>query len=276
MSKLNLVNPLNPNQIIKTEDISNSVNNAVDNNINTNVVQNNEMNQTNMVQNNFNNQVFQPNTIENNSVDNQSTNNIDSTNNQQQIDNNDSNKKKLNIILIIVAVVVVLGLIIGYFLFVRLNNSNNDVPKEPNNSENINEGTNNEESNKLSINNIVESFNKNVAIFPLESGSTVKAEVDGESIKVSVIYPDSVLYFYFSINNRDLSSTILKEDALAFKTTAYIISSISDYYGNDFNATYNYINNNKDSLSNIKTIAVTELDKLYIISLNIDNPVVAQ
>ena len=68
----------------------------------------------------------------------------------------------------------------------------------------------------------------------------------------------------------------MKEDDLSFKTTAYIISSISSYYGNDFNAAYNYVINNKDSLASIQSISIVELDKLIIISFDITKPVIIQ
>jgi len=253
MSKLNLVNPLNPNQIIKTEDINDQINN--------NINQNNAINQQNIVQNNNINNVVQPNNLENNSNINQSTNE----------NNNSSNKKKLNLILIIVAGVIILGLIIGCFLFIKLNNSNNEVPKEPNTGNNGAQST-----NKTLLNEIVKNFNKNVASFPLENNATVSAKVENDNIKVSIVYPNYVLHYDFPLTDRNLSSTIMKNDELAFKTTAYIISSISSYYGHDFNSTFNYINNNRNSLSNINTITITELEKLLIISFNIDNPVIVQ
>ena len=211
--KLNLVNPLNPNEIIKQEIIMPK----------NNVVETNEI--------------------------------------ETEVENNNKKpKKKMNLIIILVLVLIIVGLAMVYFVFLKDNK-----PKPP-----VNNNQTQEPSVPIALNNIVDIFNQNIINYSISPNTTVSAEEINNEIRVSVDMEESILNYSFTLNDRTMSITLSNQDDIGLQVTIYILSSIAQYHGVNFNDCAIYLNNNLDNLNEVNTLNVIDLETLIIISTNLD------
>lgn len=239
--KLQYVNPLNPNEILKESTVNKeeSVSNVK---VNTEPNMNNEIKTNNEKIN------------ENNSSDN--------TNTRKTVVF--KNNKKLKLIVIIAILLIFVVILVSIIIFPKLNKPTTpDIPSG--NDTNINK--------TITLNDIISNVNDNIYYKLLSNNYTVTVTSSDNLILFNLSNEFTNKQITFNLDGRNLTTTINKlEDYQDNLYALYIVlDGIGIFNGHGINETSNYLSAVQNNLQ-FNTIGITTFDNpdTYDITINID------
>lgn len=226
--KIEYVNPLNPNEILRSKDNININNATVENNANTNV--------------------------ENTNIDKE---NIDKNSEEIEISITKQKSKKILLVLI---VLIVLAIIIGSILIIPKIFNNDKKPI-------ITDEGKKEEEIKITLQDIISNSTNNTYYRLLTSIYNVNITINDNKIIFDLKSIDSLneitKQFIFELENRNLKISFNKQEDNTDKLNALyaIYDSIAQYYGHEIDEAGNYLYSlNNDYNFDINGITVNSVD----------------
>ena len=235
--ELNLVNPLNPDEIVKkevlvTKEGANTSKDSAETSKNDDVPKNDETNEN----------IQQP-----------------------------KNKKSNPILLVaLVAVIAILGVVL-YFTF--FNKSEPSTPSTPN-TPSTPETPETPATPQITLNDILNNFNNSENINQLKETSEVNANINNNVLTIDVTTDGTKTSYLFTLENRDLVYEINANDLTSNLLFLVICDNIGQFHGLEVNEVANYLSSIDLTTTAVNGITLTQLENgNYQARINIDTKI---
>ena len=232
--ELNLVNPLNPDEIVKkkvlvTKEGANTSKDSTETSKSNDVPKNDETNEN----------IQQP------------------------------KKKKSNPILLVVlvAVIAILGVVLYFTFFNKSEPSTPNTPSTPETPENP-------ATPQITLNDILNNFNNNENINQLRETSEVNANINNNILTIDVTTDGTTTSYLFTLENRDLVYEINANDLTSNLLLLVICDNIGQFHGLEVNEVANYLSSIDLTTTAVNGITLTQLENgNYQVRINIDTKI---
>ena len=232
--ELNLVNPLNPDEIVKkkvlvTKEGANTSKDSTETSKNDDVPKNDETNEN----------IQQP-----------------------------KNKKSNPILLVaLVAVIAILGVVLYFTFFNKSEPSTPNTPSTPETPENP-------ATPQITLNDILNNFNNNENINQLRETSEVNANINNNVLTIDVTTDGTTTSYLFTLENRDLVYEINANDLTSNLLFLVICDNIGQFHGLEVNEVANYLSSIDLTTTAVNGITLTQLENgNYQTRINIDTKI---
>ena len=232
--ELNLVNPLNPDEIVKkevlvTKEGANTSKDSTETSKNSDAPKNDETNEN----------IQQP------------------------------KKKKSNPILLValVAVIAILGVVLYFTFFNKSEPSTPNTPSTPETPETP-------ATPQITLNDILNNFNNNENINQLRETSEVNANINNNVLTIDVTTDGTTTSYLFTLENRDLVYEINANDLTSNLLFLVICDNIGQFHGLEVNEVANYLSSIDLTTTAVNGITLTQLENgNYQTRINIDTKI---
>ena len=232
--ELNLVNPLNPDEIVKkevlvTKEGANTSKDSTETSKNDDVPKNDETNEN----------IQQP-----------------------------KNKKSNPILLVaLVAVIAILGVVLYFTFFNKSEPSTPNTPSTPETPETP-------ATPQITLNDILNNFNNNENINQLRETSEVNANINNNVLTIDVTTDGTTTSYLFTLENRDLVYEINANDLTSNLLFLVICDNIGQFHGLEVNEVANYLSSIDLTTTAVNGITLTQLENgNYQTRINIDTKI---
>ena len=229
--ELNLVNPLNPDEIVKkevlvTKEGANTSKDSAETSKNNDAPKNDETNEN----------IQQP-----------------------------KNKKSNPILLVaLVAVIAILGVVLYFTFFNKSEPSTPNTPSTPETPETP-------ATPQITLNDILNNFNNNENINQLRETSEVNANINNNVLTIDVTTDGTTTSYLFTLENRDLVYEINANDLTSNLLFLVICDNIGQFHGLEVNEVANYLSSIDLTTTAVNGITLTQLENgNYQTRINID------